>query len=158
MFFTYKGATPPGGRIWKLCIKVLEISWPNLSSLKIWKLYLKPIKSYSNLSCSTRSQLGKKALGSSCLFVYKLSLFWRGYTEVTPKTGWSPGLLFFLKNFVFKTQSFVSFLCNHWEKACLFLSTKESERPCSLMSNSYVVHADRFWKWYHFNDDRKRSL
>ena len=51
MFFTHMGATPPGGRIWKLCIKVLEISWPNLSSLKIWKLYLKPIKSYSNLSC-----------------------------------------------------------------------------------------------------------
>ena len=50
MLFTYKGATPPGGRIWKLCIDVLEIFWPNLSSLKIWRFYHKPIKSYSNLS------------------------------------------------------------------------------------------------------------
>ena len=70
------------------------------------------------------------------------------FDEVTlrlhPKPVDPQAYYFFFLNFVFKTQSFVSFLCNHWEKACLFLSTKESERPCSPMSNSYVVHLSPF--------------
>jgi hypothetical protein len=54
------------------------------------------------------------------------------FDEVTPRLHPKPvdpqAYYFFLGNFVFKTQSFVSFLCNRWKKSLLVLSTKESEK------------------------------